>query len=426
MLSLMELRMPNQIPVTRAPRDPVCQRSGMQSKTNLFSAVESRCAPWLLGLFLGLALIPTVTWAQTGKKPKPPCLIGAEDCAAIDRGASPKKKWNPGHYMQLKGNPRMDIQANRFVIYDEIAHNEDLEGVVWKVKWSLLEGDTPGDYSEGFKLIHAELDKLESLAVPKRFILRFESISFGNECPEGYPRYLNSNEWLVQTGKSCIFRMWNDKAVTAWIDLLEAYAEEFDDEPYFEAVYLIKESSVGWQGSEPAPDFSKADYWRNLRRIMAAGGAAFVKTNAVMSLNHAPDQDTMNAAMQYAYDSGLGHGDPDTIPESCWKEEPFPKKGDIAYTGMKSHGGVKDFRGDMPALRSAEVSEMGLKLGDCYPSELYDHQNNLIRASHMFWSHNTYAGTAEQQWPAILEFIKSNPMTNTRCPKRYTQGCKTD
>ena len=41
--------MPNQIPVTRAPRDPVCQRSGMQSKTNLFPAREPEGPlPWSL------------------------------------------------------------------------------------------------------------------------------------------------------------------------------------------------------------------------------------------------------------------------------------------------------------------------------------------------------------------------------------------
>jgi hypothetical protein len=314
------------------------------------------------------------------------------------------------------------VQANRFALYDEIADNTDLEGVVWKVKWDLLEGDTRGDYSKGFALIHEELDKLESLAVPKRFVLRFESISFGNDCPEGFPRYLQKNGWLLQT-QSCLFKKWEDEAVDAWIDLLEAYAAEFDDEPFFEAVYLIKESSVGWGGAEPHPDYDPDAYWRNLRRIMVAGGEAFVKTNAIMSLNHAPDQETMNKAMQFAYDHGLGHGDPDTVPKSCDNRGNYPKKGDVAYTGMQSHGGVRDFRGDMPALRSAEVSEMGLDIGDCYPKELYDHQNDFIRASHMFWSHNTYAGTAEQQWSAILEFIKSNPLTHTSCPKMYTQGC---
>jgi hypothetical protein len=370
-------------------------------------------------------MMPMVGWAQAVVKPMPPCLIGAENCEAVGRGPMPKKKWNPGHYMQLKNNDEMDVQANRFKLYDEIADNKDLEGVVWKVKWSLLEGSTRGDYSDGFALIHAELDKLESLAVPKRFVLRFESIAFGKTCPAGFPKYLEANGWLFQTF-NCLFKKWNDEAVDAWIDMIEAYAAEFDDEPFFEAVYLIKESSVGLRGAEPPPDFSMAAYWKNLRRIMAAGGKAFVKTNAVMSLNHAPGQDAMNAAMQYAYDQGLGHGDPDTVPKSCWKGDPYPKKGDVAYAGMKSYGGVRDFRGDMPSLRSAEVSEMGLKLGDCYPSELYDHINNFIQASHMFWSHNTYAGTEGQQWQAILEFIKTHPMTNTACPKLYTQGCNRD
>jgi hypothetical protein len=384
-----------------------------------------KASSWLvLGLgafFVGMVLMPLGGLSQTVVKPKPPCLLDSGDCDAVDGEAfKPRKKWHPGHYMQLMNGETDTDQNYRFARYDEIADNANIEGVSYAFRWSMLEGDTRGDYSAGFALLHAELDKLESLAIPKRLIIRMNTIAYGKTCPAKthFPSYVINNGWLFETS-SCIIKFWEAAPTEAYIDLLNAYAAEFDDEPYFEGIYLIRETAPGWQGRPVAPDFSPSAYISNMERIVAAAGAAFEKTNAVQSLNYLGTQNDVNEHMAYIFSRGVGHGAPDLLPEKC--ADRAPVQSDISYLGLS--GGVEDWRGTLPSIRSIEVTQMGLNLGDCTPSQLYDYGNHTIKASHILWQRNTFAGTAAQQWPAILKFIQTNPVTNTACPKMYTQGC---
>lgn len=396
---------------------------------SIFSKAENRLMSTLsryvfvpVGLFLSLAMTPLESAAQ---QPESPCFLGGDDCGAAPPSPSTgAKKWHPGHYMQLMAGKNDVTQEYRFARYDEIANNTDIEGVAYYFRWSMLEGDTRGDYSAGFAMLHAELDKLESLAVPKRLIIRMNSIAYGKPCPaaDHYPAYVKNNGWLFETS-SCIIKLWDADAATAYIELLQAYAAEFDDEPFFEAIYLVRETAPGWQGRPVAPDFSKSAYIANMERIVAAAGEAFVKTNAIQSLNFIGNQSDVNKHMAYLYSQNVGHGAPDLMPPTC-----TPKgsevQSDIAYIGLP--GGDKDWRGILPSLRSIEATEMGGHLGDCFPDQLHDWANNTIKASHVFWMRNTYAGTAAQQWPAILAFLKTHPITNRACPSMYTQGCQTE
>ena len=327
------------------------------------------------------------------------------------------KKWNPGHYMQLLRNNTFTLtQSARFSVYDDIASETALEGVAWMPRWGQLEG-SQGDYSSGFSLIHSELDYLAALTVPKRLILRIEHVHFGGTCPSSrFPQYVIDNSWLFQTNNGCVWRRWNSSAMDAYIDMIEAYAAEFDDEPYFEAIHITKETAGNWGGTSRPAGASDSNHDVEYRRLITAAGSAFVKTNVIFPINFHGSNSLCESLFTHMASNKVGQGNPDTCPTCAMQ-------GDEVLIG---NTGGTDHRGAIPIIYSIETSELGLnsvgRTGGYTPTELYDYLDNTLHATHALWDRNTFAGTSEQQWSTgILPFIQANPtFTNDSLPSVYT------
>ena len=328
------------------------------------------------------------------------------------------KKWHPGHYMQILRSNSQTVQSVRFGYYDLIASETALQGVVVPFRWAQLEG-AKGDYSAGITLVQSEIDYLKALTVPKRLIIRINDHAFGESFENTFPAYMNTEGMLYDQGFAIAWKRWNSTAMGYFIDMWEAYATEFDDEPYLESIYLYRETATG--GVNP-PDYSGSGYVTQTERLVTAGAAAFTKTNVIMPVNFFVSTGATDDMFVHMESEQVGTGNPDTckLPDcNMW--------GDNTLRG--DSGGV-DYRGVIPVQYSVETSEIGGgqigPAGGYTPQEIYDYWT-VLQVSHGFWDRNEFAGTSEQRWPTgILPFIQANPnLVHEGAPSIYTQGVDT-
>lgn len=338
-------------------------------------------------------------------------IIAAFLLVVASVAANAQIKWNPGHYMQVQRGNGDIVQSTRFGYYDQIAANPDIVGVVVPVRWKALEG-AQGNYSAGITMLQAEIEKLKGLTVPKRLYLRIIDLGYNQPASDIFPPYMVNSGAMFQTATSSIWRKWNATYMDSYIAMVTAYAAAFDNEPFFEGLYLIRETAPGWGGTTPPPDFSDAAYQTQLRRLALAAKTAWTKTNVIMPTNFMPGgQSEMDSHIAYLASIGVGIGGPDVLPP--------PHSGTWAYKTLTGASGGHDYRGEIPVQYSIEASELGGSIGSWTPAQLYDFANNTLRCSHLFWDRNTYQGSVSQQWPAIMTFIASNPLTYTAPPTVY-------
>jgi len=226
------------------------------------------------------------------------------------------KKWNPGHYMQVPRGDHETVQANRFVYYDQIATNTDLVGVFVPFRWSMLEG-AQGDYSAGIATIQAEIVKLKNLTVPKRFYLRIIDYHYGAVATNSayFPTYVQSGGTYVGTNGVGWCR-WSTSWMDAYIDMIEAYAAAFDSEPYFEGIYLYRETAPAVGTTTPC-GYTLANYQTQTERMLTAAGAAWPQTNVILSANYIGSQTVMDDIIAHGATVQTGVGGPDVESANC-------------------------------------------------------------------------------------------------------------
>ncbi|MBN1239651.1 MAG: hypothetical protein JXB36_14200 [Gammaproteobacteria bacterium] len=346
------------------------------------------------------------------------CASTADQPAPTSSGAA--TKWHPGHYMQiLRGGSQLQ-QAERFLQYDTIAHEENIEGVVVPMPWSQLE-QSRGDYAAGIRLLEAELDKLRSLPVPKRMFVRLMDSGYLDECPATsmIPKYVSDAGGTFKTGKGCMWRRWDPTVMGYYIDMLKAYAEAFDDDPYFEGIVVLREIPLAWGGTQAPSDYSNRGYRKQLDRLMTEAVAAFEKSLVVSPTSWVGSEIETVHHIEHVSSIRGAVGNMDVCPDcDMWA--------DLAIRGEL---GDTDYRGKIPLVYSVETSVLGLDAvgpdGGYMPSEIYRWANDVQRVTHLFWDRNDYAGSSGQRWPAILDLIRSNPLTNLDCPEKVA-ACASD
>jgi hypothetical protein len=323
-------------------------------------------------------------------------------------------KWNPGHYMQLFLNQSTPAwQQKRFGYYDEIASNANIEGVVLFVRWRELE-TALGSYAAGIGYLERELEKLKSLAAPKRLYVRMAPQYYGTsgaQCDSYFPDYILDLGGCAASSSGSIAAFWNPTITNRYIALLQALAAAFDSEPYFEGIWPIRETATG---RNPERGFDWSAFDTQLRRIALAARTAFTRTNVVMSVNYLESQARTDRFVEYLYKIGVGVGGPDTAPTvGIW-----------SYKTLQGHSGGVDYRGRIPIHWSVEASELGYDgvgpPGGYTATEIMDFADRTLRTSHLFWARNDTVGTPAQRWhTGILAVINSRPLTHTRCPAVY-------
>lgn len=384
----------------------------------------------MVGVFalLGPALFlfaPALTLAQTEPCPlefctEGDCVLAEVSCQETSQG---QRKWNPGFYMQLLRNSQNLEQSTRFKQYDEIGSNEELIGVMVPWRWAQLEGDKQGDYSAGVAEVRKDIEKLKSLPIPKRFIMKIIDFDYGGDRRESsyFPAYLRAAGLTYQGTNGVGFCRWNNTAAGSYIQMIEAYAKAFEDEPFFEAIIIYKETAPALGGSRPC-GYSPAAYVAQTERVLNAAVAAFPNTNVVLAHNYFIDQAASSKLVEFMANNSVAIGGPDVLPSRCTNNA----NGTWAYQAFRGDLGGTDYRGSIASIWSVENSEMGLGLGDCTPQEFVEFASESLHATHLGIDRNTFAGGPENQWPAILDYISrpENALKHTDCPATYLGRCQ--
>lgn len=344
--------------------------------------------------------------------------------------AIPAKKWHAGYYMSVHPD---STQATRFGWYDQIGTDTHIKGVSIYLRWGQIEG-AQGDYSPGITLIRAEIAKLKSLPVPKRFFFRIRSASYNNNpgtctgtAATYYPAYIIAMGGCgaITSGTSVAF--WDPAVNDRYIAMWKAIGAAFDDEPYFEGAAIISETSIGpYNGN-----FSYTTVLAQWRRLIAEVMPAFPKSNPVFYVNGVNGQKNADDMIAYMYPLQIAQGAPDTCSQSdCITRMPSIN---TVMGVAPSTSAPFDYRGKMPIMWSSEATEMGYTFnqhpGGYTVSELYDIVENQYHASHFLWYRNIYVGNNNQRWDTpggALEFIQTHALSHTGCPTIYTQGCDTN
>ena len=174
---------------------------------------------------------------------------------------------------------------------------------------------------------------------------------------------------------------------------------------------MLREIPLAWGRTAPPADYGNRRYREQLDRLMAETVAAFPTSIVVSPTSWVGSKAETVNHIRYVHSIGGAVGNMDVCPDCrMWADQTV--RGELGGT---------DFRGKMPLVYSVETSELGLDSigpdGGYTPYEIYRWANHTQRVTHLFWDRNDYAGTPQQQWPAILSFIRSNPLTYTQCPK---------
>jgi hypothetical protein len=387
-------------------------------RLNLHPATLALAAAMMTALDLGIALA-----AQQPKAPATICIESpTQACAnAPPSGGGSGMKWHPGHYMQLSRNHATMSQSVRFGQYNSIATNTALQGVVWEPRWRNLEGDTQGDYSDGFALVHSEINKLKSLAVPKRLIIRMNDLGGAYPADDSFPAYLQAGappSLYQPNGRGYTYwRKWSAKVTDSYIAMMQAYAKEFDGEPYLEAIILYRESAL----QNPPGDYNEPAYDAQMRRLALAVKSAWKQTQVVGAVNYMQSLPVTTAHLQYLASIGVGNDSVDACPDcKIW--------GDRIQQGVQ---GGQDLRGTVGIFQGVEDSELGLNAvgpkGGYTATQIGAWANDSQHANYVLWDNQDYTGTAAQRWSTgILPYINANPTpTHTACPTSYS-SCNTN
>jgi hypothetical protein len=394
----------------------------------------------LIGVSGLVAWMPITSGAASPQTPTQICVNGK--CSTQVATTPPSAvaggiKWHPGHYVWL--DPHSTLAA-QLAAMDSLSGETTVQGFQLLINWASLEGNTAGDYSQGFALIDTYLAKLASLKVPKRLILGVNERSFGNPLAAGtdcadattglLPAYLASASdggcAIAAPGAAgslaVTARFWESNIMDRLIALSQAYGQRYDTNPLFEIFMGNGETSVA---APAGSGFSNAAYDVQLKRWFDASESAWPHTQLRLAANYGGSNAQMLDIMTYASANGgviIGGPDP---------ELPLPN---ITRTVQANQifraavGGGPDFRGVVPWLGEVQGMGLGTKFTQT-PADIFNYQSNTMHASYMIWLRNTWVGGPAQMWSTgILPFIQSiqGKIAGGSCPTIYKQGCNTN
>lgn len=318
--------------------------------------------------------------------------------------------FHPGHYYWPPHSRwTADNQVSDFATLDQVSANPYVKGIQIHLHWRFLEG-ARGDYSPGFRIVDAYLEKLESLATKKYLMLCVAERTFTNYSSDAYPQYLIDSGGVVFApsgttwtgGLSSAARMWEPAGMDRLIELSRAYANRYNLHPRFEMLSL-GETSLGVPAEH---GFTEQAYHGQLGRWFTESKKVWPNTVLRLCANYLRNAGWVRSLITHCVNTtvpgGVVVGGPDP-------ELPLPTitRTITANQVFRGLDGGADLRGAVPWI--GEVQEMGL--GTRFtepPSEIFDYYYNTMRASYMCWLRNTYVGPPECRWSTgILPFINS-------------------
>ncbi len=383
--------------------------------------------------FLILIGLPFVTDAQG--VPNPPaqlCIDGSASCDAPDDGNPPDddappppppvagtKKWNPGHYLKVQGQPADNDQNGYWngaigTINFKMNNDPLIRGVHIGFAWGALES-TNGQYD--WSRMHEILDLVG--ASGKYVMAQIQTKGFGSSAT-GYemPSDLAGAN-LVDSNSGRVATLWRngsggtDDVMGRYITFMQAFAAEFDNHPALEIVMPAESAPSFGGGCNCSPsDYSVDELATQYERLYNAMPAVWVETNFASNLNSLGGGSGSNEIprlMEASYQAGIMTGGPDA-------------KATVAYDAFEGTATgpvpvVRDYRAQMGSVYAVSQDVMGATQGDNNedPPEVILHEQDHM-TTHLSWISSL---TGQKDWGSILDAINNNPSLNTACPAVY-------
>jgi hypothetical protein len=358
--------------------------------------------------------------------PRPPPQICVNE-VCTDEAAAPASgtiKWHPGHYMSIRSRHRKPEIELPFI---EALGNEDvIEGVLVSWLWRAVE-KSKGVYD--FSSIDQYLAKLKGLPKPKRLIIRIEERGFSSPTVSSVPDYLKTdpiyNGGEVPMGNGVVARIWEPAVMDRLIALDAALAARYDGDPYVEGIGT-SETAIGFNSTYPAPSsYTPAAVLTQFKRHVTAARSKWKRSQVFLSTNYLGSDAQMEELIKHAKTNYTSVGGPDVFTRSWVESGKRALQSDEIVRGERGSG--TDYRGVMAITSEIQATEMGGYIATFTPEELYDVSYNIMRANHILWDRNDWAGGTAQQWDTgILPYIrKVGGKVYTACPTSFQGRCDT-
>lgn len=388
----------------------------------------------------------------------------------VSAPATNTHRFKPGHYVFYTNkslNPATSAgltgQQGLFTLIDSIAGGKNqVKGVQITLPWKQLEGPTRGDYTRAYQILDPIFAKCDAVSPKKLVCLSVLERGFGSGSGAGniLPEYLvAAGEYIEAPGTTTYSgglksaaAQWH-AVVTDWLlGLLTAIAARYDTNPLF-AMIGAGETSIGFPSSATFPNGSPADYTfgafnTQVRRVFTEGKKVFLKTPMRLAANFYGSATDMKSLIDFVrtttYTGGVIIGGPDPefdlpLPtnlrnahRTITANEVFrgnTQATDTTVTPPETYwvqGGGEDLRGVVPWCgEQQEFGFLGVRAGFNEPiSDIDAYQRgtagaqNVMNASYMIWTAQTYRDDPAQQWPAIKTYIETtiNGAINTTVP----------
>lgn len=396
---------------------------------------------WFAGCLLSVS---SVMAAVVPGPPSKLCIDNDASCVATPASGGNGIKFHPGHYVMVETWPsEFNTQEKRFAFYDTLAKETTIAGVFLSQReWAQLEG-ARGDYSAGFRLLDAEIEKLASLG--KRLIWNPHPAwwtSSGSTLPSGFiPVYLQSADYsggAVRCATGWVARVWEKPVGDRWIAMMNAYGARYDSHPHMEMVKPFFESAIPWNSTYPAPSSwnSEIALRNHMLVTLTEMRKSWPSTMLMANTSWIRDMGQLFAALP-GLKAGAGGTDmyphPYAYPGGSTHED---TESDRVYLGKGDDRGVGRgvvYKGVIPYMNENQDPVYSSKEGAYLPQELYK-QGMLLGQTHFAWKKmwllpDSFRGSFDRtdmtweqyksavKWDTgILPFLRTNPPVVTTAP----------
>jgi hypothetical protein len=336
--------------------------------------------------------------------------------------ATGAKRFHPGHYLKTTGNPHDNDQeayiTETISKVNARVNDAEILGSWVALSWGNMEpSQGVFDFTDLNRLynVHASQGKYMALQIPYK--------SFASDVSKMTPPDLSSKIYLTtrEGTTTSIVAVWEPAVMDRFIALTEAVAAEMDDKEYFEIVTWA-ETSPSLQGETP-PNYSKAGYATQLKRLYDAAVPVFEKTNVWPGMNFLSGQICgTDGLMEHAYQNNMGR----------WVSDLRPDSGQDCWAGTLPES-VRDYRTQLGFGAVISYSVLNGKSGNTTsdtPAGAITYALDMD-VTHLFWypSYNNPARPG-RTWTDILAAIAAatspNDISDAACPTVYTAnlgGC---
>jgi hypothetical protein len=426
--------------------------------------VAKRLFKYTLSMTLGLYVSAAALAAGNVPLPPSPVCINNQ-CTANNTPPPPPNpapggngpiKWNPGHYMDSDsvlngGSPVSSIQGE----LNDLNNQDAIQGIRINITWGALES-SQGNYT--FDVIDNILNQLKSsFNKPKHLVIYlwlFGQGAWRADRGNIVPQYIQQNAaygnspvsgsygWWGYTANGTPNGMWAPAiyygpVMDRLIALVQALGARYDSDPNVEAIEFQEDATIAQAASAPRPadpNYSDANWYAQLQRLLSASTSAFPHTNVIMDNSWFDRPPYAVNLTQWMANNRIVQGTADTWGESGIDQYGTSHLSDgvQALLGVNSYGAQTDLRSRMPRMMAIEGFDIAGNYfarfgGPWTPADICTALNQTYHASHAFWTHlngteATRGGAPVPTaaiWKNLAATVSQKPLTYTQYP--YSQ-----